>query len=180
MLTFLWRFVRGIDPFAIRQALRRLREAGVDVDPHVLERHYVAAGGVESLVNRILENKRGGSPLAIHELCAAGLREVLARSSDNPKLVNPVGWAVLYSGMALAVMAAAGIPVILRFRGLIGPWFLRAVGGVVALAVCSATSFAFLGARYGRKTANRVVCLALAVLLVGGVVTLVFGKFLSG
>lgn len=137
------------------------------------ERHYLATGRIDSLVNRILENNRDGSPLAIHELCAADLREVSARSSDNPKLVNPVAWAVLYSGMALAVMAVASIPVILRFRGLVGPWFMRAVGGASAVAVCSATSFAFLAARYGRKTANRVVCVVLAVLLVGGVAALV-------
>lgn len=174
MSTFLQRWRRGIDPFAIQEALRSLHEAGVEIDPHVLERHYLAAGGVDSLVRRILENERKGSPHAVHELCAADLVEKSGRGGENPKLVNPVAWAMVYSVTALAVMTVLVLPLVVAFRRLIGPWFLIAVGGLAAVAVGSATGFAFLGARYGRRTANRLVGLALALLLVVGIVVLVY------
>jgi hypothetical protein len=174
VLAFLHQWRRGIDPFAIQEALRTLREAGVEIDPHVLERHYLTAGGVDALVDRILENERSGSPEAIHELCAIDLVDESDRGGENPKLVNPAGWAMVYSVTALAVMTVLVLPLVVAFRRLIGPWFLIAAGGLAAVAVGSATSFAFLGARYGRRTANRLVGLVLALLLVVGIVVLVY------
>lgn len=169
MLKFFRLWIEGIDPYAIRRANKRLSELGVCIDERVLERHYLVTWQLDSLIEGIRAARRDGTQVEVQRLLADDIRDRCQTGPFNPKLVNPLAWAVIYSVIAIGAIVLMAIPLALQFAPLMSKPVFVTIGGLCLLAVVASLTFAFVAARKGRLVAQRIVGLAGAALTFVGI-----------
>ncbi len=162
-MTFIRMVLSDIDPFAVYAAERELSEHGITVTREQLAAHYSAQGQLRTAVSKLTASP---PPASIKEAFAAALIDGPDESA-NPRFVAPLRMGILYSAVVLIAIAIEGG---LRMSRLVSVtdqvrWDWVLTTGALLIGICMA--YALLGARIGKRTANKFLSLGVALAFLG-------------
>lgn len=168
--TFPFMLLQGVDPFAVYRCQRRLRDLGVAVARSELVSHYLAMGQLDTLVRSVASRDEGASVVTAMKSDLLNFRPGVA---SNPRLVNPLAWTIfgtVVGGVLTSILAVAWI---IRWPEATASLDLKAIAVGFGAVVLTSACYAFLGYRFGRRSAAGATMIV--VLAVFAVAVKLFG-----